>query len=110
MLTLSCLTPAQLLNDAPYSLPWGSSVFARVLATNIYGSSEYSVEGNNGVIVRIPDAPINLAEDIPLRTPTELGLTWSDGSEDGGLTVLDYRINIALEGESFAILESNVVP
>lgn len=65
------------------------------MATNIYGDSEYSDAGNDGVIVRIPDKPINLLEDTAQRTPTTLGLTWNDGVENGGLPILDYRVNIA---------------
>lgn len=95
-LALSCTLPAQTLNDAPYSLPWGSSVFAKVMATNVYGNSLYSEPGNDGVIVRIPDKPVNLLEDTSHRSKSTLGLTWNDGVENGGLPILDYRINIAV--------------
>jgi hypothetical protein len=69
-----------------------------VRATNLYGDSDYSPEGNGAVIVRIPDAPVNLIEDYNERTPTSLGIQWTDGSESGGLPTLDYRINIAEQG------------
>lgn len=68
-------------------------MFAKVVATNVYGDSEQSTEGNGAVYTRVPDAPINLAEDNSVRTSTDNGLTWSPGAHDGGLTIDDYRIN-----------------
>ena len=61
-----------------------------MIATNVYGDSVTSLPGNGGIIVRIPDKPIGLAENYADRTPTTLGLTWANGSENGGLVVLDY--------------------
>jgi hypothetical protein len=58
----SCVIPVQSLKDSPFSLPWGASVWAKVVATNIKGSST-STEGNGAVIVTKPDTPLNLAED-----------------------------------------------
>jgi hypothetical protein len=86
------------LNEAPFSLAWGSSVYAKVLATNIYGNSEESPEGNGANLITEPFAPVNLAEVYALRTPTEIGLEWNDGSDNGGLPVLDYRVSYAEQG------------
>jgi hypothetical protein len=36
----SCTIPVTVLRAAPFNLPWGSDVYAKVLATNIYGSSD----------------------------------------------------------------------
>jgi hypothetical protein len=52
----------QVLRDAPYSLEWGTSIFVKVVALNVYGSSQKSLEGNGAVITTYPDAPLNLAE------------------------------------------------
>jgi len=41
-------------------LQWGDSVYAKIYATNIKGNSESSLAGNGGIILRVPDAPINL--------------------------------------------------
>lgn len=41
----------------------------------------------------MPDAPVSLAEDTTPRTSTTNGLTWSAGAHDGGLSIIDYRIN-----------------
>lgn len=52
--------------------------------------------GNGGNIITEPYAPVNLVEDYSQRTPATLGFTWEDGSENGGIPVLDYRINFAV--------------
>lgn len=51
------------MKAAPYSHPWGASIFAKVLATNEAGPSAFSDPGNGGIILTIPEAPQNLAED-----------------------------------------------
>jgi hypothetical protein len=79
-------------------LAWGSDIYAKLIATNFYGDSDLSEAGNGGVIVRVPDKPLNLDEVYSERTPTTLGLSWIDGSENGGLPVLDYQVNRAEVG------------
>lgn len=49
---------------------------------------------------RVPDTPINLAEDISVRTSTTDGISWADGAHDGGLPVLDYRVSKRVTGET----------
>jgi hypothetical protein len=44
----------------PYNLPWGSSIYAKLYATNSYGDSETSEVGNGAVILTNPDAPFDL--------------------------------------------------
>jgi hypothetical protein len=106
---LSCQIPAVVLNTTPFNLAWGDSVYARVTAANIYGTSLVSNEGNGGIIIRIPDAPQSILEDEAQRSPTTLGLVWADGAEDGGLPILDYRINIALESDGiYSVLASSI--
>ena len=70
----TCSVPALTLIASPYSHPWGSSIYARVVAINIYGDSEVSEEGNGAIIVTKPDPPINFVEDYPLRTKSTIGL------------------------------------
>lgn len=50
------------LRNAPYSLDWGDSVYAKVVAINVYGESVESDEGNNGYITTNPDPPTALME------------------------------------------------
>jgi len=61
--TTTCTIPVTVLRASPFSLSWGSSVYAKVLASNIYGNSLVSSEGNGAIITTTPDAPINLTED-----------------------------------------------
>jgi len=49
-----------LANTSPYNLPWGSSIWATVLATNVIDSSGTSPAGNGAIILVTPDAPRNL--------------------------------------------------
>jgi hypothetical protein len=74
----------------PYNLEWGSSIYARLTATNIKGDSLESIEGNGAVIIRIPDAPINLANIPSITTGSQIGLSWDEGVNNGGTQVLDF--------------------
>jgi hypothetical protein len=91
----TCSVPCSSLKSAPYSLEWGASVFAKVLAINAYGNSIVSVEGNGAIITTYPDAPINLAEVLVDRTKSTLGLSWDAPVFTGGDVIIDYRISIA---------------
>jgi len=64
-----------------------------VIAVNAYGETAQSAEGNGAYYTRVPDSPVNLAEDVTKRTSTDEGFTWSDGVNNGGVPVIDYRIN-----------------
>jgi len=77
---------------SPFNLTWGSSVFAIVSATNNYGTSSFSSEGNGAVILTLPDAPINLKELTTNKSPTTIGLEWKDGINNGGSILLDYTL------------------
>ncbi len=76
-----------------YNLPWGSSVWAKVIAYNKYGPSEESPEGNGARILTIPDAPVSLTEDISKRSATSITFSWVAGPKNGGDPVIDYRVN-----------------
>jgi hypothetical protein len=74
--SLSCSVPISALIVAPYSLAWGSSIYATVSAINVVGTSVPSTEGNGAVIITNPDAPTSLS-DAPLITLGDrIGLTW----------------------------------
>jgi hypothetical protein len=92
---LICTIPVSIFRASPYDLPWGSSIFAKVIATNIYGDSLESLEGNGAVITTTPDAPVNIAEDYSLRTKDSLGIVWEQATFIGGAVIEDYRISIA---------------
>ena len=54
---MSCSIPVSVLQSSPYSLTWGSSVYAKIIATNIKGNSALSNSGNGAIIVTNPDPP-----------------------------------------------------
>jgi len=55
---------------SPYNHAWGSSIYALYSATNIYGTSIDSAEGNGAIILTVPDAPINLVNMVELTAAT----------------------------------------
>lgn len=87
-----CVIPLSTLTADPYKLLLGYSIYAYVISTNAYGSSEPSEFGNGGVIVLVPDAPINLADNIAVTSRSVIEFTWSTGASNGGTTILDYTI------------------
>jgi hypothetical protein len=92
----TCTIPVTTLRTSPYSLEWGSSVYAKVIATNTYGDSLESLEGNGAVITTTPDVPTSVAEVYADRTKSTLGLSWIAPVFTGGDVIIDYRINIAV--------------
>ena len=89
-LTTTCTIPVASLRASPFSLEWGSSVYAKVVAINSYGNSLISNEGNGAVITTTPDAPISLAEDTSLKTKSSISITWSPAAFTGGAIIIDY--------------------
>jgi len=60
--------------------------------------------------LRIPDAPVSLANVPAQTTGTQIGLTWSDGSNNGGTPVIDYRVSFnGGSGSVYTTIESNIV-
>jgi len=70
----------------------GYSIYAYVISTNAYGSSEASDAGNGGVIVLVPDAPISLADNIAVTSRSVISFSWTPGASNGGTQILDYTI------------------
>lgn len=88
--SLSCLIPVQSLTASPYYLTWGMTVYAQVIAINVYGQSIVSVQGSGAIIITSPSAPLSLSENFSIRSNTTLGLQWFVGTSNGGSPVLDY--------------------
>jgi hypothetical protein len=53
------------------------------------------------VILRIPDPPVSLANVPEITSATTIGLSWSDGVDDGGIAVLDYTLSYGVENDSY---------
>jgi hypothetical protein len=87
-----CTVPVATLREAPFSLAWGTGVYARIVATNALGDSLTSLSGNGAIILTFPDEPINLANNLEVTWGTTIGLTWDEGVKSGGTPVLDYTI------------------
>jgi hypothetical protein len=87
-----CTVPIAQLVAWPYSLPWGSSVFAKVVAYNGNGDSLISDAGNGAVILTYPDVPTSLTETVAARTATSITFTWTAPATNGGTPVIDYDI------------------
>lgn len=92
VLTRQCSVTIQALISEPYSLVWGSSIYAKLTAINIMGSSQTSAAGNGAKIMRNPDAPVNLQNMYGLSNAFTLSIQWQDGAEPGGSEIIDYRI------------------
>lgn len=80
MSTQQCTIEQSYLLLSPYSLVLGDSIFINVVATNVKGDSLISEDGNGATIIQPPDSPVNLAEDVLLRSASTLGLTWNAGA------------------------------
>jgi hypothetical protein len=105
----TCTIPSDSFYNAPYSHAWGSSIYAKITATNVKGTSGLSLAGNGGILMRSPDAPINLANVAENTSGTTIGLSWDEGLINGGSAVLDYQVSYALLGDSvFTILDTGI--
>ena len=82
-------------------LPWGAGVYARVVATNELGSSLVSSAGNGAIILTYPDTPVDLQNNVPQTSGTQISLMWSDGDSNGGTAVIDYAITASSDGVTF---------
>lgn len=80
----TCSIPISVLLGAPFDL--STSVYAKVLATNVVGDSQYSIVGNGAYITMSypPDAPTNLLRDEETTSMTVLAFTWTNGASNGG--------------------------
>jgi hypothetical protein len=106
----SCLIPISELISSLYNLPWGSEIKAKLIARNAYGDSEESDVGGSAVILTNPDKPLNVVEVYSERTATSLGVSWDEGSQNGGSPVIDYTVSYAegVDG-TFSVLQSGVL-
>jgi len=104
----TCTVPVSALRAAPYSLEWGTNVHATVAAINAYGSSTVSAAGNGAIITTTPGAPTSLTEVVASRTKSTLGLSWTAPVFIGGAAIIDYRVNVAEQGQSYSVAATGV--
>ena len=96
------------MTASPYNLLKGYGIHIKVMAHNAYGSSQLSQAGNGGVIVLVPDAPLNLQNDKSTTSKSVIRFTWSDGSSDGGTAIIDYRISYDQSTNNYVVLATGV--
>jgi hypothetical protein len=89
----ACSIPLATLITTPYSLTKGVSVFAVVIAYNLYGDSIESLPGNGAKIVLVPDAPLSLANNPAITNAYQIGLVWLEGLSNGGDPVAYYTVS-----------------
>ena len=68
MAAMTCTIPVVYLKAEPFLIEWAGSVYAKVQASNNYGASMESTPGNGAVLETYPNPPVNLQEDVSLRT------------------------------------------
>lgn len=108
MAATECSVPISTLRAGAFQLPWGSSIYAKVVAYNLYGSSAESSVGNGATILTNPDAPINVLEDESQRTSNSITFTWEDGAQDGGASIDNYRVSSDQSTGTYVVLSSGV--
>jgi len=59
---------------------------------------------------KIPDAPINLANDAEVTSAYQVGLSWNEGVYNGGSSVIDYQVSFAeVTSSEYAIFASGII-
>lgn len=106
---LTCSVPISTLLTAPYNLPWGSSIHARVSAINIVGSSITSASGNGAIILTNPNPPTSLANVASITSKSQIGLTWIPATFTGGTPVIDYQLTFSKDTGAYSVLVSNLL-
>jgi len=98
------------LQEAPFNLQVGDSVFAKIYAYNSIGDSLASTPGNGALIVNVvvPDAPTNVLRDEVQTTTSQIGLTWTDGANNGGSQIIDYRVSFDQGTGNWIVLQTGI--
>ena len=68
--------PPSTLLAAPYNLPYGSSIYAKVTATNDYGTSARSEEGNGAVILTVP-TKVTVSNSLFETNASQVTIKWT---------------------------------
>jgi hypothetical protein len=58
----------------------------------------------------VPDAPINLADDITRTTAYVIAFTWEDGNSYGGTPIIDYKLWYDQANNLYAVLDEGILP
>ena len=87
-------------------LPSGSTRYYRVSAINSAGTGQPSNTANATTdSVNVPGAPQSLSAQA--AGDTEIDLSWSRPSNDGGSRITDYRVEVSEDGSGWSVLEAD---
>lgn len=106
--TRTCTVANTIFTQAPFNIEWGSSIYAKVYATNVKGDSVLSLAGNGAEILRVPDVPTDLVDIPSITSAVQIGFSWQDGSNNGGTPVIDYLVAYAESAGVYSTLEVGV--
>jgi hypothetical protein len=87
-----CTIPLIVFKEDPYNLFNGDHIYAKVTAINYYGESVASTVGDGASLLVVPDAPVELINDISVTDANTIGITWYPGSSSGGAPIIDYEV------------------
>jgi predicted phage tail protein len=81
---------------------WGDQIVSRVYATNIYDTSDPSVDSAPTTLLTVPERPHSIEKSgITLTTMT---FQFQDGDETGGADITSYIVWQAVQGQDFEII------
>lgn len=91
------------------TLSAGTTYVFKVQARNSVGYSSDSAE-LSVLAAKLPDTPVSLANVAESTTGYQVGLSWSDGSYNGGSAVIDYQVSFTTVGsDTYAIFASGIL-
>jgi hypothetical protein len=108
-----CSLPIATLKAEPFVVDWGKTAHARVSATNIKGTCDYSEVGFGGIIMKIPDAPVDLRnKGYKFTNAFDVYKLWQEGPVFYGAQVIDFTLSwdSGLGDGSLAILATGILP
>lgn len=98
-----------MIQATPFNLLQGNSVYAKLVATNQFGTSLESSVGNGALICLVPSAPQNLVNVAAVTSYSVIGLQWEACLNNGGDLVIDYDVYFTTSDSfTFELLDSAV--
>jgi len=86
------------VSKAPFNLQPGDAVKAEITAENIFGESDYSVQGTGALFLKVPDPPKELSNNVDRTNGTNIEFRWIDGDSDGGTNITAYTVFYDISG------------
>ena len=99
-----CTILVSTLRASPFDLADSADVIARVTATNSLGDSAISTEStavSMPIADVVPDAPTALTRNDASTTTTQAAFSWTAPANDGGDTVIDYKVEMDDNNDGF---------